>query len=69
MWKNQFLGQSKMTKIKAMTNMAGGIREKQLLFRLGTSFLNCQWHSDIKNRVFLKLTHSKFWVPVYENVP
>lgn len=54
MWKNQFLGQRKMTKVKAMTNMAEGIREKQLLFRLTILFLNCQWHSVIKNRVFLK---------------
>lgn len=34
MWKNQFLGLRKMTKIKVMTNMAEGIGEKQLLFQI-----------------------------------
>lgn len=34
MWKNQFLGLREMTEIKVMTNMAEGIGEKQLLFRL-----------------------------------
>lgn len=50
MWKNQFLGQRKMTKIKAMTNMAEGITEKQLLLTLTIPFLNCQWHSVTENQ-------------------
>lgn len=39
MCKNQFLGQQKIIcKIEAMTNMAKGITEKQLLFRLTIPF-------------------------------
>lgn len=37
-WKNEFLGQQKTTKIKAEANMAKGITEKQLPFRLTIPF-------------------------------
>lgn len=48
------LGTTENAKIKAMTNMAKGAREKQLLLILTIPFVNYQWTSVIKNRVFLK---------------